>query len=385
MDKFVFSTRMIEYDDGKQKPDYLFSGKNKIKNVDDTKLCDIFVKEIDNSVIIEYLKGITEEVKALINVPVFNGIWDNLLSTQPNVVKNPGLVYSRYFENNVKLKELIRTGFEQIDSFKKYGYYWQLNNVIYAVYQLDKPNSGRVKDLVDQFKVNMNKIDNLYLLLHDKDVPNESGVVKVVDNLDKYNYKQDVNDPNVKLVLFNHTNNWVVSILESKDIDSIEKIIKGSIDNAQIMKNILKSPQNNNTASFKKLCIDGGVDSLDDVSSTFNFEELDDCNVCEDKTGVLLNELMHGSFNINRDENPNNPFLTLRDCMENIKDKRKPLIIKLYKNFFEDWEKSLENNIDKEKIRKHPNNIALDKNLKTVCSFFNNSSIWIRIVDINDN
>ena len=59
-----------------------------------------------------------------------------------------------------------------------------------------------------------------------------------------------------------------------------------------------------------------------------------------------------------------------------------PLIIRVYKSFFDDWAEVVPAN--KIGILAHRNKIAMEENLERVFSFFNNSSIWVRLVDMYD-
>lgn len=67
-----------------------------------------------------------------------------------------------------------------------------------------------------------------------------------------------------------------------------------------------------------------------------------------------------------------------------IKRMKFPIIIRTYLDFFKKWEEGVQDDEKKEAIHNHSNKMAMDKNLERLFSFFNNSSIWVRLVDIND-
>ena len=269
----------------------------------------------------------------------------------------------------------------------------------------------------------------LYLMMHDKDVPGYEGksfeilTPEKINNIggvlgQKENNKWVYNGFEVRIIIFNHVGNAIVDILKKSKLKeaNIAQKVESIYNNQQVLKEkLFIKLEPSQRRDFSGLDEDGFVDVCDNVfeeeSLTKNTKTLPSgCLRYDyvDVNGALLTELMH----VKADLRSSNEFLKFLKALrrpaldsndENkIVDVRKmkfPIIIKIYKSFFDDWEKSVDseeglndNQKDKKKkkaekkkkIRNHSNKMALEENLDKALSFFNNSSIFIRLVDIND-
>ena len=384
---FVFSTHLIN------KEGYLFDSSKDRCNSHDFALSDddylILCKRLRDANILEQHKSsfiFEKEKEDQFNIQL-GQLSDNF--------------FNSFIRDNNDNKEVIKRLAKEnnVSSFEC----WQLFNGgnpldVYAVKELssDSPNKNtRIKDLVEQFKKNgLTESDNLYLILHDGDVGAKCDMELIEpDSNSLYDYQIQDNDPNIKLVLFSHTINWVVDVLNSADVADAEAKMKGFFDNSSHISSILANPQEKtNSEVFKELKPNADVDALIlKHNQQFNFaDEIKDSEdsrfyIYEDK-GLILNELMRRGASWSSGNEAVNPIKNLIGEMKKKIDNKgmKPFIIRVYSSFFNDWKECVNDEDKKLIIEKHPNKLALEKNLESVYSFFNNSSIWIRIVDFND-
>ena len=293
----------------------------------------------------------------------------------------------------------------------------------YAVPQLDwKASNEWIKALIDwSFQLDPDKDVNLYLVMHDKDVPgfqdepykyltaeqiskilqegNDDNKVELKGNSEKQCY---YDGKAVNLIVFQHTDNDVVDLLN--DINAslqtvADKLMTGNWKAMKELfspalltrdfKGFIQSLYKNNL-SLKPdcsvdVCNNSFVKPQDTPPKKFNtgrfYYEYFDYN------GALLTDLMH----VRTTAASSAAFKGLIDYLmepmklENENDLKKmrfPIIIQVYKSFFDDWAKARP--VDKERILTHRNKKSMEENLERAFSFFNNSSIWIRLVDMYD-
>lgn len=198
------------------------------------------------------------------------------------------------------------------------------------------------------------------------------------------------NQKYIKIIVFQHTWNDVMRVLKNQNL-TLNEIESHLGANKAAVEEIFNPTS---TKNFSKLKVDASVDVSQNVIKTddsefksFEIDENRSGYVYEDN-GALLTELMHEMTDIHSSKQFVTFIKTLRhqtSTDENVvmSTMRFPLIIKLYTSFFEDWERAVPET-DKEKVRSHPNNKAWKENLNRIISFCNNSSIWVRIVDVNN-
>lgn len=329
---------------------------------------------------------------------------------------------------------------------------------VYAVLHLGRGNQEWVKALIHE---KFNKVSNdekeLYLVLHDNDVPRFASTPyryltareiyrllkgKEYDPKDDPQDEKDPNTPRVRettdgdevyyledgrkltIIVFQHTWNDVVYLLKKSDTTCKE--IQGRLmtGNKKKIRDFFKldldpvgpkhdflglNPDYSVDVCQNKLIVEG--ETIKDKKLVFSGElnlpmhkdnesEYKKIRIYTDKNGALLTALMHVGTNSNSAEMLKDFIRLLRkpghlDDEANEKETNEsvtvdlkkisfPLIIRIYKSFFKDWEDAVTSEGDKEKIRNHHNKKALEENLERVFSFFNNSSIWVRLVDMYD-
>lgn len=258
----------------------------------------------------------------------------------------------------------------------------------------------------------------LYLVMHDKDVPGfQDEPYKYLTAEQIFNILQGKENQAVELkgdsekqcwycgravnmMVFQHTDNDVVDLLNDTGTSLLAIKDKLMTGNRKAMKELfsfpllpknfkgfLESIQKNNI-SLKPNC------SVDICNNLFvwpdnkpkKLKSNRDFYEYSDNNGALLTDLMH----VRTTSNTSKAFKDFVGCLrkpmddsenKDLKKMRFPVIIQVYKSFFDDWAKAMP--MDKEKILGHRNKKAMEENLERAFSFFNNSSIWIRLVDIN--
>ena len=266
----------------------------------------------------------------------------------------------------------------------------------------------------ETFTKDLGQSDTLYLIMHDGDVPNhEHTPFELLDDniYTKHLFK-------TKVIVFQHSSNDVVDILKKPMIteDEVSNKIVSLFDNKDTIEELFENDITKKEETEKRLRSlnpDCSVDLNDKLikQTTQNvigkqievlgFDKGDNQEetllqsgrhffVYSDDNGALLNELMHVSMTLQSAKRFKRFVEKLREPghkgfeVDDIHKFCFPLIIKVYLSFFTDWEKAVDDTGKKEKIRNHRNKKALVENLERVFSFFNNSSIWIRLVDIHD-
>lgn len=291
----------------------------------------------------------------------------------------------------------------------------------------------------EKFDKEANDFNTLYLILHDNDVPGHektvfhfltpkesklllmgkdktNGVdektedeleyngkkIKIkVETIEKDQEKEEVlvyNDKKINIIVFQHTWNDAMAILTKSGI-GLESIKRQFGVNKKIVNEIFNGNTDENKKKyFLELNCDAFVDLCQkDIDCEEKKNRLEANSLPSGKNyyvyndnGALLTELMHVKIDASSAKKIVEFVKLLRapafekDSLIDVDKMRFPLIIKLYKSFFDDWEKACSNEDNKKKIRNHRNRQALEENLDRVFSFFNNSSIWVRIVDVKD-
>ncbi len=288
----------------------------------------------------------------------------------------------------------------------RYSYYHlSNNNEAFAVPHLEWPaNKEWIKALVEEkFSESDEEVDKLYLILHDNDVPGYNQTpYHILSSEETHNLLDDEGthvDPQddgefytyqgkkIKIIVFRHTWNDVTNILADSEctIDSIKKRLGANEKTV----NAIFQNKDNKKVLFNNLDVNASVDFCANKVDESKIKKQDGYYVYEDN-GALLAELMHYKTDIHSSKQFMDFVEMLRkpafenNELKDVGEMRFPLILKIYKSFFKDWEDALDCDEDKQKVSLHRNNKALKDNLNGVFSFFNNSSIWVRIVDIND-
>lgn len=282
-----------------------------------------------------------------------------------------------------------------------------VDNSVFAVHHLawtpdDKDGESWIKAIAKEtvFGNALQKDDHLYLVLHDKDLPNKTEPFFVLDSSECNQLKQKAGLAcELHVILFQHTSNDIVTILKSSksSADDVVSKIKILVEYREKINELFnKNTSKTDKASIMKgLPTDIGLDMIKNPIENSYFSQKSENLYCvyEDKNNALLIELMHTLIGIDCANQFKALVNKLRKDAYNkdvppriteIKKMKFPLIVKIYKSFFDDWENVMDKEEDKKAIREHRNNKAMEDNLKRVFSFFNNSSIWIRLVDMYD-
>lgn len=269
------------------------------------------------------------------------------------------------------------------------------------------------------------KEDSVYLILHDKDllqycatpfrVLSDKEIQELIENT----------DVQVNIIVFQHTSNDIVDVLTKResinDAKQLHDYINGIITNKDKVVAFFEglSAPCGKIRDFEGLSPDGDLDEAaipfpkEKPFKDFSFEQsgktgegksdsISKYFVYDDNGSVLL-ELMHSNLGLQSKDSAIRKLLTggegsqsedkMNEGSQSKEDEMKfPLIIKLYLSFFKDWEKWVDENCEdetkkekeKEKIKTHRNSMNIEKSLRQAISFLNNSSIWVRIVDRND-
>jgi hypothetical protein len=200
-----------------------------------------------------------------------------------------------------------------------------------------------------------------------------------------YYYNESVQ---LRIVVFQHTWNDVTEIL-NKECENPAVILNSLGKNADVVNEILgsSSPELDKNI-YSALAVDGSVDlcrSLikDDVGK-FKFDCDNQPYYIYEDNGALLTEFMHIKTDLASSKQTvrfidmlRNPAFNEKGELSDIRKMKFPIII-VVKPFFEDWAITVPDK--SEQIETHKNKLALESNLKQVFSFFNDSSIWIRLV-----
>ena len=246
----------------------------------------------------------------------------------------------------------------------------------------------------------LNKDDTLYLILHDKDVPGFDGETFKILSPEEICRISDLRNVNVtdnkfihtpqafeiRIIVFNHAQKVITDILDNiklsdSDVANRVKSIYATKDYLDRM--FCDNPQK----CFTKLDVDGYVDLMNNQYDATKLKPIELSTgrkifVYEDKNGALLTELMHVRIDIKAAKNLKEIVKIYKKETE--KSIHSPIILKIYKSFFDDWANAVSSAEDKEKILTHRNKKAMEENLERAFTFFNNSSIWVRLVDLND-
>lgn len=293
------------------------------------------------------------------------------------------------------------------------------NNKVFAVPHLNwSASSDWLQNLIDDdsFGPALNHGDTLYLILHDNDVPNFSNTPFKILSQEEIKGLNLKTNATLNIIVYQHSSNDAVDILVKKLIDNdiVQIKIESLFNNHEKINEIFskgfkfesdKAQEDFRNAIFS-LDADCSVDLFDGGSiGEKNFEkgQLPSKRAYytfSDTNGVLLTALMHVALTPkSRQANPIRDLLTFlckpdsADMSKNeIQKCRFPLIIKTCKSFFKKWADSIEEKMKDENKRKelvdvvcnHHNKVALDENLERVFSFFNNSSIFLRLVDFDN-
>ena len=416
-EKFVFSTKHLG-------EEYAFYIKHRLPESSEVlkKLRDDFFSEDTFAKDLFSQLGITpDQMKEQLLSKCKNKILKDKLSKLNNwrqIVVAPGMCYAfldiiEKNENKLKpkIKEIIGC-----------SYFYTVDDSmsdLYAVHCSWKPQKDWIVALVKDTNLISpisGKENTLYLLLHDKDVPGYDGQVFLTltpEQLDKLEIKGGekkgdgwyYNGWRVKVLVFNHVSNAAVELLKKNKRTANDIIvgIKSIFDYKNKIEQLFnpKLPPNEKKDAFKNLPSKSILDLCNltipiEKNGAIPKEFLSPCPLHDGKknyyeyldNGALLTELMH----VKTDIRASKQFCTLVSMLRkpgleksemNIKKMCFPLIIRIYKSFFVDWAHEKEKK-DQKNILEHDNNLAIDDNLNRVFSFFNNSSIWVRLVDIND-
>lgn len=279
----------------------------------------------------------------------------------------------------------------------------QNNNTVFAIPHLNgKAESDWIALLCKEFGKGLSQDDTLYLVLHDGDVPGHNHTpLELLEDADvKALVGGGETEANVKMIVFQHSSNTIVDILIDKDITESEVVskIKSLYENKDTIHELLNSlnDKDNVKRLMQNLHTDCSVDLGRSIIKLVNNEIVDTWDnlpsgrryyVYIDDNGALLSELMHEKMNSSKQfkrfvDKVREPGFN-GDEVVDIHKIHFPLIIKIYKSFFEDWIEVVDKDYTEE-VCNHRNKKAMEENLERVFSFFNNSSIWVRVVDIND-
>lgn len=295
-------------------------------------------------------------------------------------------------------------------------------------------NMDWINALIDEDFGTKNDFGALYLVLHDNDLPGyghqpfhiltaeetrnvfcpkiaevinvkeaekklKEEINKLTGNVQKQELEleqkeQELEEKQIKIIVFQHTWNDVMRVLKNQNLTLNEIESHLGANKAAVEEIFNPTSTKNLQDSFSSLKVDASVDVSQNVIKTddsefksFEIDENRSGYVYEDN-GALLTELMHEMTDIHSSKQFVTFIKTLRhqtstDENVEVSTMKFPLIIKLYTSFFEDWEDAVDDAY-KEKVRSHPNNKAWKENLNRIISFCNNSSIWVRIVDVNN-
>jgi hypothetical protein len=356
---------------------------------------------------------IKEETK-----PLFEKMRDDLLHESFNCC-----MMSKDLEE--KIEHCVGEGFP--DKLKsRFSYYClkkEPDATAYAVPHLDwLADNGWIKALIDwSIQLDSSEDKELYLVLHDKDVPGfreepykyltAEQIFNVLQNKEKTDDTVVLTDDKnhcyysgrlVNILVFQHTDNDVVDLLNDAETsfrDIKDRLVTGNrkameelfssalphgdFDFKRFFENLQKTDYSLNPNCSVDVCNNSFIESkvLDPKQLGSNYYEYSDYN------GALLTDLMHVRTTANSSRAFNDLVKCLKKPMDDSENKdlkkmRFPVIIRVYKSFFDDWANAASGS--KEKILSHRNKRAMEENLDRAFSFFNNSSIWIRLVDIND-
>ena len=293
-----------------------------------------------------------------------------------------------------------------IDGFSYFTIDNESTSPIYAVHCAKKASVDWVKALIEDAisggGTDTGEENTLYLLLHDKDVPgyeNQTFLILTPDQIDALNLGGEKKEKGwfymgwkVNILVFNHVNNAAVELLKNKGRSAAEVIqgVKSIFNNnhkiAKLFTPSLSSDEK--TQLFKELPKDSFVDLCNIAFSESGLTKQPNAlyTVYLDN-GAILTELMHVKPDLRASIQCKELVRKLGEKsienseMKNPKESHFPLIIKIYKSFFEDWA----NAKNDPSILDHPNKRAMEENLERVFSFYNNSSIWVRIIDYDEN
>lgn len=300
----------------------------------------------------------------------------------------------------------------ELPRFSYYTFEAQSNDgqsVVFAVPDWGRQDREWIKALIlDNTGSGIRDGDNLYLILHDKDVPGYNGksflilTNEQIINLgvdDVFKKENNIVGCNIHIIVFNHVRNAIVSLLKKENLmnSDVADGIRSIFRNKDLLMRVYKGDK----SDLSNLDVNGDVDLGD---GSFDFTKVDDkggalsgsrkIHRYKEENGALLTELMHVRPITSSSDQFKNLIKYLSkpawdDTNKTIDvskkdDMRFPIIIQLYKSFFKDWENAVASDDDKEIIRNHHNKKALEENLERVFSFFNNSSIWVRLVDMYD-
>lgn len=246
----------------------------------------------------------------------------------------------------------------------------------------------------------LQKDDHLYMVLHDKDLPNKTEPFLVLNESECNILKQKTGLAcELHIILFQHTSNDIVMILKNSKIgaEEIRSKIRRLVEYRKKIVDLFSAQtlEADKASIMKVLPTDIGLDMIkNSIDTSFISQKCENLYyVYEDKNNALLIELMHTLIGIDCANQFKALVRKLREEAYNkeippriteIKKMKFPLIVKIYRSIFKDWENLLDKDEDKKAIRNHHNKKAMENNLKRVFSFFNNSSIWVRLVDMYD-
>lgn len=399
-EKFILSTKFVNDEQ------YVFSTKKtlSLKSTIRANRARMF----DSGKILDFLNNQGENYDDFINEMIKKGCVFTDKSKKDNVAKRIKAYYIDCFIEQSKL-----------DAF---SYFVPTNaenhpaNNVFAVQCLENsPSYDWVWALIKDNTIGkpLEPGDTLYLLLHEKDVPGCEERFKVwtsKQTFDALNTNKP-EDCNLEFVdekcLYNGIQVCVAVFSHGDDNAIVNLLYRGRIGNDDITKKIQHIftsfilddliCKRNNTNGFLRLDVN---DSVDVLNHEIEVSHLDDSKinlssglsyyVYEDNNGALLTEFIHARTDVNTSGQLKKlvKFL-MTPAMEGdrvdfnkIKKMRFPIIVKVYKSFFNDWAAAVP---DKGKeIFMHRNKKAMDENLERAFSFFNNSSIWVRLVDIKN-
>lgn len=395
-DKYIFSTKSI----GDERM-YVFSEKHQLHP--DSQVLNYRIKKtcFDESSILAYLDGL--------GAKEYDNLLDKCEITQNREDKKRVAGIMANPEERACKEYALASGLELT------YYYTPHNNPdnVFAVKCLDgKPDVDWINVLIEDETIGtkLGKGDTLYLILHDKDVPGYDGetfkilssgesskIKNIVARRDQSNQSLKFNDFEIHIVVFNHVKNAITDILNKKEKVDID--VPSKVTSIFKNKDLLEKMFDTQQMDFSKLSTNGFVDLMNkmfNVSPTINHLKSGRKFLVYEDNGALLTELMHVRIDNKSSKQFNELTKRIQKEQKDMSSKKEkaennggrilyaPIIVKLYKNFFKDWENAVSSEEDKEKIRIHNNKKALEENLERVFSFFNNSSIWIRLVDMYD-
>lgn len=408
MKKIIFSTKYkgeAAYTFSQKKPlcvdskilDFIIDDKQSFQ-----KVVDDYINDLDDNRLKSFIKGISPDLCSLSD-------------------KNQ-------IANKIASKQDLRRGFAHAFELDRYSYYTCDDNndpecSVFAVPCWKGPDVKWIDALIDDISLGeLSNGDILYLILHDKDVPSCSGKVfeiltpEKIEGIKKHfgniygdhrEGKWMHNSFEIKIIVFNHVGNAIVDILtnknnETKTSANIARQIESIFANKILIDSFFDPNTKDKFDVLGKLDVNGFVDlcnnQINKVQIKEQTEQIKDDKqlkyyTYDDSNGALLTELMHVKADIRSSEQFKNLINELRVpaytehtkevSVSKIKDMMFPIIIMIH-DFFGEWEKAVKEQDIKEIIRNHRNKKALDDNLARAMSFFNNSSIFIRLVNNDD-